>query len=113
MKKSTTMKNIKNTYTHILQAPYCTLQDVLYNMDAQYYNSGAYGWNCDIYTFGDVAIVTGHHNMCGKKIPPETIDKYAAIARSIIVDDYHLDYADKMNALTVNVTKMINECIAA
>ena len=42
---------------------YCQCQTILNLFAYKYkvgYNSGIYGWNCDLYTIGDIDIVTGY-----------------------------------------------------
>lgn len=84
-KQHTTIKYIRNNYRHIFRAGYCDLYHIFRYKDPVYYNSGVYGWNCDIYVdfAKDIAITTGYRNMAGTCIPSELIEKYSNIAKSI------------------------------
>jgi hypothetical protein len=77
MKTATTIKAIKDRYNgKIYKCGYCDLQLIFKGIEPDFYNSGVYGWNCDIYVIGGVAITTGYRNTTGKKIPHEMIAKY-------------------------------------
>ena len=77
MKTFTTIKAIKDRYDgNIYRCGYCDLQKIFNGVEPDHYNSGVYGWNCDIYIIGNIAITTGYSNTCGKKIPHEIIRKY-------------------------------------
>ena len=62
MKAKTTRKWIAGAYT-CYGTGYCDLQYLLRFQDARFYTCGVYGWNCDVYTFGDYAITTGYRGM--------------------------------------------------
>lgn len=77
MKTATTIKAIKDRYNgKIYSCGYCDLQQIFKGVEPDFYNAGIYGWNCDIYVIGGIAITTGYRNTCGKKIPYEMIRKY-------------------------------------
>ena len=57
--KKITMKETKRIYNHIIKVDYCELQSLLNLISPSAYTSGVYGWNADVYDFGDIAIVTG------------------------------------------------------
>lgn len=84
-KQHTTIKYIKKVWGNVYYCGYCELQDIMRYEEPIYYNSGVYGWNCDIYCDfkRDIAITTGYRNMTGKRIPSELIEKYSNIAKSI------------------------------
>lgn len=55
---------------------YCDLQHMQGYKDADFYNAGIYGWNCDIYVswrYG-VIITTGYRNMRGTWIESQLIE---------------------------------------
>ena len=60
MKYKTTNKAVNNGYYRVLRVPYCALQNLLCNVSPVAYTCGAYGWNSDIYAFGNIAISTGY-----------------------------------------------------
>lgn len=82
------MKRIVNNFKKVYCCGYCDLQYIMRYNEPQYYNSGVYGWNCDIYVDykNDIAISTGYRNMRGESIPKELIEKYSVIAESIYKD---------------------------
>lgn len=90
-KVKTTMKYIKANYLKVFRAGYCDLQRILYSDSPTYYNSGVYGWNCDVYTNTkyDIAVTTGYRNMAGDRIPSEVIQKYDEIAKNILENYKH------------------------
>lgn len=57
-----TRKWIEQNYTCV-SVGYCGLQYLLSFQSPQYYTCGVYGWNCDVYTFGNYAITTGYRGM--------------------------------------------------
>ena len=111
MKNKTTIKYIKNNYSKIFRCGYCDLQFIMRGYDATYYNSGIYGWNCDVYTdLGrDIAITTGYRNMAGSLIPDEIIKKYSAIAEEILKNQFAKPYEEVAKVLEENREKFFNE----
>lgn len=59
MTKRVTRKYVIESYK-VLKVGYCALQTLLAYETPQYYTAGVYGWNADVYVFGDVAICTGY-----------------------------------------------------
>lgn len=62
----------------VFRAPYCTAQRLLTFADAEYYNAGVYGWNCEFHLLRPadfrtnapaVWICTGYRNLTGARIP--------------------------------------------
>ncbi len=86
MKTKTSMTYITAVYNNIYRCGYCDMQNILYGLEPKYYNSGVYGWNCDIYETDAGAITTGYRNMRGVQIPYEMIERYDKEAREIIKD---------------------------
>lgn len=84
MKTNITIKAIKERFK-VYRCGYCDLQDIMRWHDADFYNSGVYGWNCDIYVdfASGIAITTGYRNMTGKLIPSELIKEYTDKAKEI------------------------------
>lgn len=64
MKIKTTQKAIKENYGNILAIGYAEYQNLLDKYKADYYTSGVYGWNANIFTIDelDTAIVTGYRH---------------------------------------------------
>lgn len=112
MKIKTTMKNIRSNWKKVFYCGYCDLQYIMRGQDAQYYNAGVYGWNCDIYCdFGrDIAITTGYRNMTGKRIPDELIEKYNANAKKILKEgEWQKPYEEYMAELAKNREEFFEE----
>lgn len=107
MKIKVTMK-ILNNVSKVFRCGYCDLQNIFKYVEADFYNRGVYGWNCDIYTNGySVAITTGYRNLRGKRIPDEIICKYDKIAREIL--EKRLTFAELEKELAENRMNFINE----
>lgn len=101
MKKKTSMTTITRNYKKVFRCGYCDLQYIFKYDDPQFYNCGAFGWNCDIYTYGlTAAVTTGYRNMRGERIPDEIINKYTEIAKNIL--NSREDYAHIKSKLDVN-----------
>lgn len=108
-KQHTTIKFIRNNWGKVFRAGYCDLENIYRYEEPQYYNSGVYGWNCDIYCdYGrDIAITTGYRNMAGSRIPSEILKKYDAIAKEII--ESHTPYAEQKAKLEENRENFLEE----
>lgn len=108
MKIKATMK-ILNDYAKVFRCGYADLQNICKFVEPPFYNSGSYGWNCDIYTFGyfSIAITTGYRNMRGVRIPDNIIVKYDKIARNIL--EKRLTYKELEKELAENRMNFINE----
>ncbi len=111
MKKHTTIKFIKGYFNKVFYCGYCDLYYIFKYEDPQFYNSGVYGWNCDIYTDykRDIAITTGYRNMTGKQIPHELIKKYTDIAKEIDSQCFKVPFDEIKKALDENRENFLNE----
>lgn len=110
MKTKTSMVNITKIYKNVFRCGYCDLQRIFRGVEPAYYNSGTYGWNCDIYVDleHDVAITTGYRNMRGRRIPRELIEKYEAQAEEILKSLWSEDVTAR---LEVNRKAFIKELL--
>ena len=110
-KTHTSIKNIRNNWNKVFRAGYCDLQYIMKYNEPQYYNSGVYGWNCDIYCdfSRDIAITTGYRNMAGKRIPDEILNKYTEIAKEILENTFSIPYTELKVKLDENVENFYNE----
>ena len=60
-KLNVTRKWVYNNFDNIIAVPYCALQGLLKDLSPQWYTSGIYGWNADIYCIDmETCIVTGY-----------------------------------------------------
>ena len=48
-KINVTRKYVCSSFTNIICVPYCGLQDLLRYETPQWFTSGIYGWNADVY----------------------------------------------------------------
>lgn len=96
-KIKTSMNYITNVYHKVWRAGYCDLQYIMRGVEPRFYNSGVYGWNCDIYDTDAGAITTGYRNMRGERIPDKLITLYEEKARGII--DNERDYNEMQKKL--------------
>ena len=62
MKKvKVTQREIKEGFKNIIEVGYCEIQHLLSHKNPDYYTSGVYGWNADIYKINNnTVIVTGY-----------------------------------------------------
>ena len=111
MKQHTSIKAIKNNWRKTFRCGYCDLQYIMKGTEPQFYNSGVYGWNCDVYCDykNDIAITTGYRNMTGKRIPDEILDKYTKVAKEINAKPFTTPYEEIRKALDENIEKFFEE----
>ena len=83
MKFKTTRKQINQNYRRVICIGYCDAQYLLNGKNPIAYNSGVYGWNCDVYDIKGVAIVTGYRPWGNIHPDYNTIKKYEDDAREI------------------------------
>lgn len=110
-KIKTTIKYVKQVWGKVYRCGYCDLQYIMKYEDPMYYNSGVYGWNCDVYCDfkTDTAITTGYRNMAGERIPSELIEKYSEIAKKICDQHWGKDYEEKLAELEQNRRNFFDE----
>ena len=111
MKQHTTIKNIRNFWAKKFYCGYCDLQYIFRYEEPTYYNSGVYGWNCDIYCdySRDIAITTGYRNMTGKRIPDELLTKYTNVAKAILENTFAKPFEEIKKELDENRKNFLNE----
>lgn len=91
MKKKITRNELKRYYNAVIRIGYCDAQHLLYYDDPQFYNHGVYGWNYDVYDFGNIAICTGYNPLGNIKPSYEIIRKYEDMAKSIVLGNDSFD----------------------
>ena len=103
MKLHASMKYVSRLWRGLWQCGYCDLQFIMRGYEPTYYNSGIYGWNCDVYCdyYNDIAISTGYRNMRGRRIPAELIRKHNDIAEGILYGTWK-SYEETAAALEEN-----------
>ena len=82
MKTKTTYSAIRSNYSKVYSIGYCGAQNLLRYETPRAYCAGVYGWNCDLYTFGSIAITTGYRPI-GQSIDYAIVKKYDDMARAI------------------------------
>lgn len=88
MKTRVTKREIMSNFSEIMEVDYCVIQRLLNHFSAQYYTSGVYGWNADVYVIDEMVIVTGYRPF-GTFIPD-----YKSISR--VNKSYEKIYAKKL-----------------
>lgn len=81
-KMKTTRKAIMASFPRVYEVGYCRLQSLFSCIEPSFYTCGVYGWSSDVYSFGDVAVVTGYRPF-GKPVPSGIEEKYESRAREI------------------------------
>lgn len=102
MKIKMSMKQAVQGAERVFRTGYCEMYNLL-NGYAIGYNSGVYGWNCDIiYLYADgkrVCITTGYRNMRGDRIPETLRAEYEGRARAIMCDPDYRNRRERIEAL--------------
>ena len=111
MKTHIAIKFIRQNYSKKFYCGYCDLQHIMYYTEPTFYNSGVYGWNCDIYTNAtrDIAITTGYRNMTGQRIPDELIKKYDSTAKETMKNAINKTYEEVKKELEQNKENFLDE----
>lgn len=100
-----TKKEVMYNFRTIIRVGYCELYYLFYYERPRFYTAGVYGWNSDIYTWNDIAIVIGYRPFGNIEPPYSTVDDYNNRARDIIESD--IPYKEKR----VKVEELIDEFI--
>lgn len=100
---STSMKTALANSKHVFRIGYCSLQYLFKPSTRTFYNSGIYGWNCDIFhcyvpNIGLCVLTTGYRNMKGTRIPDSIARQYNNAAK-IIWEDNTTSYNEKENII--------------
>ena len=108
-KMKTTRKAILSSFPRVYEVGYCRLQSLFSCIEPSFYTCGVYGWNSDVYSFGDVAVVTGYRPF-GKPVPSEVEEKYESRAREIM-EEYGLyeECEARLNDLIAEFLEEIQE----
>ena len=104
-KANVTRKWVNENY-YCCSVGYCDLQNLLHYQSASYYTCGVYGWNFDVYTFGDYAITTGYRGMIDN-VPGDyhsLIREYDDKARELLKEQWNRPH-DELKAEVNNLLK--------
>lgn len=104
-KANVSRKWVRDNY-YCCCAGYCDLQNLLHYQSASYYTCGVYGWNMDVYTFGDYAITTGYRGTFDNvsKNYHSLIKEYDDKARELLKAQWEKSY-EELKAEVNNLLK--------
>ena len=112
-KLKTTKKSIRNSYTRIISAGYCSIQSLLHYRQPFAYSAGINGWSCDYYDIDNVLISTGYSPLNAKNTKPLHYDftqKWEQKAQAIIYDyDNGLTWEQKKEAVDELLSEFTKE----
>lgn len=110
MSIKTTKKEIEKNYKKIIKICYCDLQELLYFKTADFYTSGTYGWNADIFKIDNQTVVcTGYRPFGNIEVKREIIKKYNDLAFDIL--SKKIDYYEKKNELDKLLNEFVKVCL--
>ena len=81
MKYKITQKETKQSFVKVFKVRYCEIKSIEYFLSPAAYNSGIYGWNYDLFAFGEYAICTGY-----RPIGAETDENFVKVINDIAND---------------------------
>lgn len=100
----------------VLSCGYCDLQNIAFNQNRRFVNSGIYGWNWDCYYnwFENVAILTGYRNLNAPRISNDVIEKFDKIALDIKREyrENEIDYNEFAKKMSSNYIDFIRAAVA-
>lgn len=101
-------KAVKEAYSKIYSAGYCSMYYLLQPFNRVSYTGGVYGWNYDIFEpfYNGVAICTGYRNMPGKRL--ENVDKYEKEACEIW-NNLKISYESKASQIKALLEQLLDE----
>lgn len=110
MKVKVTQREIKNGFKNIIDVGYGELQHLLSHKAPDYYTSGVYGWNADIYKINNnTVIVTGYRpfgNIGNWNLAREYEEKAYKIDH-----DWNITYESRTKKLDNLLKKYIEEIL--
>lgn len=115
MKYKTTKKATQSNYRNIIRIGAVELYYLLKFTEPNAYTSGVYGWNADVYDFGNVAIVTGYRPFGNIQPDYEIVEKYNQLGRETYEEkhdsakDWNEEREEKENQLNQLIQKFIEE----
>lgn len=114
-KYKTTKKATQENYRNIIRVGAADLHYLLKFTEPVTYTSGVYGWNADVYDFGNVAIVTGYRPFGNISPDYNIVEKYNKLGREIYEEehtttkDWNEEREEKENRLSQLIQKFIEE----
>lgn len=107
MKIKTTAKAIRNSYETKVALGYCEASHLFRNHEPIAYTCGVYGWNFDVYQFGNVLVSTGYRGMVGSR-PAVPVTEYECKAKAI-AGDYSKPYEARQEAIESLLREWLNQ----
>lgn len=102
-----TNKDVKNYYNRILDCGSQSAGYLLGYSSARFYNCGVYGWNYDIYDFGDTCLMIGDRTgSFGRKADYSMLHDYNEKARTIY-NNWDLSTEEKKNQIDNLISEFI------
>lgn len=99
MKYKTTKRAVMDGYGFVISVGYADLQELLCCKSPVAYTSGQYGWNADIYDFGNIAICTGYRPFGNISSSNYGINRMFDKMAEEVYMDCNLSYDDKAKRL--------------
>lgn len=109
-KLKTTKKAIVESYNNVICVGYCDLQNLLHCKSPSFYTMGVYGWNADIFDFGNTAICTGYRPFGNASAPAGLITYYEKLAEPI-AGDWHIPWAERKQKLDKLIYQFIDDVL--
>lgn len=111
MNKQVTKKIIVEGFKNIIKVGYCELQSLLQLSNCNYYTSGVYGWDADIYIINnDTVIVTGYRPFGNVESNYNTNKKYDKKANEIMIQ-YPKKYEERKKELNELLKQYVKETL--
>lgn len=112
MKVKVTKKMINENYV-VQRLGYGEAQDLERLFREEYYTSGIYGWNADVYTIDNIAIATGYRPFGERYLSSEEVqewNKKAKELRCLEEEEYLLKVEELKKALRKAIIEKYRAC---
>lgn len=111
MKKvKVTQREIKEGFKNIIEVSYCEIQHLLSHKNPDYYTSGVYGWNADIYKINNNTVIVTGYRPFGNVKNWKLARKYEEKAYKID-HDWDIPYEKRSKKLENLLNKYIDEIL--
>lgn len=84
--KKITVKEVKRTHVRVFQFGYGELHNLLSFRKPYAYTAGVYGWNADVYSYANTALMVGYRPT-GEKVNPAIYKPFETMAGLVIADN--------------------------
>lgn len=110
MKVKVSKNEIVKSNINIIEIRFGYIQDLLIYKEPDYYTSGNYGWNADIYKVNGVLICTGYRAFGNIEPDYSILKEYENKAREIL-QNIKINHNDKMNRVNSLLNEFIKEVL--